>query len=142
MHASTAINLPLDDLDPAGFLKDRNGNAGDPLYVICRSGARAVRACREFQKAGFENVVNVSGGTEAWAVADLPVVRGRKAVSLERQVRIAAGSMVLGGVLLSAFAHPNWIWLSGFVGAGLVFAGITDTCGMGMLLAQMPWNRR
>jgi len=62
-------------------------------------------------------------------------------MSLERQVRIAAGSLVLTGVLLSRFVHPYWIGLSGFVGAGLIFAGITDSCAMGMLIAKMPWNR-
>lgn len=142
VHATTAHNLPLDALQPAKFMAGRNGSVDEPLYVICRSGSRGERACREFVKAGYDNVVNVAGGTEAWAAADLPVVRGRKAMSLERQVRIAAGTLVLGGVLLSVFSHPNWIWLSGFVGAGLIFAGITDTCGMGMMLARMPWNRR
>jgi hypothetical protein len=86
-------------------------------------------------------VVNVEGGTQAWAQAALPVVRGKKAISLERQVRIAAGSLVLIGSLLSYFAHPYWIALPAFVGAGLLFSGITDTCGMGMLLARMPWNQ-
>jgi hypothetical protein len=63
-------------------------------------------------------------------------------MSLERQVRIAAGSLVLLGVALGAFVS-QWLYgLSAFVGAGLVFAGLTDTCGMGMLLARMPWNRR
>ena len=70
----------------------------------------------------------------------LPVARGKKAISLERQVRIAAGSLVLLGAALS-FVHPAFIGVSAFVGAGLVFAGITDTCGMGMILARMPWNR-
>jgi hypothetical protein len=64
-----------------------------------------------------------------------------KAMSLERQVRIAAGSLVLTGAVLSQVVHPWLIGLSGFVGAGLIFAGITDTCGMGMLLARMPWNK-
>ena len=72
--------------------------------------------------------------------AGLPVVRGKKAISLERQVRIAAGSLVLLGAVLY-FVHPAFIGLSAFVGAGLVFAGITDTCGMGMILARMPWNQ-
>ena len=73
--------------------------------------------------------------------AGLPVVRGKKAISLERQVRIAAGSLVLLGVLLGWLVHPAFIGLSAFVGAGLVFAGVTDTCGMGMMLARMPWNQ-
>jgi hypothetical protein len=71
----------------------------------------------------------------------LTVVRGKKAISLERQVRIAAGLLVLVGAALGAFIHPAWIGLAAFVGAGLVFAGVTDTCGMGLLLARMPWNR-
>lgn len=63
-------------------------------------------------------------------------------MSLERQVRIAAGSLVLTGAVLALIFNPAWIALSGFVGAGLIFAGITDTCGMGMLIARMPWNTR
>ena len=71
----------------------------------------------------------------------LPVVRGKKAISLERQVRIAAGLLVLLGAVLGWLVHPAFVGLSAFVGAGLVFAGVTDTCGMGMLLARMPWNQ-
>jgi predicted branched-subunit amino acid permease len=62
-------------------------------------------------------------------------------ISLERQVRVAAGFLVLSGALLSQFVNPAFIWLSGFVGAGLIFAGATDWCGMGMLIARMPWNQ-
>jgi hypothetical protein len=69
------------------------------------------------------------------------VVRGKKAISLERQVRIAAGSLTFLGAALGAFVHPAFIGLSAFVGAGLIFAGVTDTCGMGMILARMPWNQ-
>ena len=78
---------------------------------------------------------------EACAQAGLPLVRGKQVISLERQVRIAAGSLVLTGVILGWFVHPIFFGLSAFVGAGLVFAGVTDTCGMGLLLARMPWNR-
>ena len=66
---------------------------------------------------------------------------GRKSIWLERQVRIAAGSLVVLGALLGWLVHPAFVGLSAFVGAGLVFAGVTDTCGMGMVLARMPWNR-
>ena len=83
----------------------------------------------------------MEGGTLACVEAGLPVVRGRKAISLERQVRIAAGLLVLLGALLGWLVHPAFVGLSAFVGAGLVFAGVTDTCGMGLLLARMPWNR-
>ncbi len=141
VHLDFARNFPLDQLDPAAVMRTRADAAHQPLYVICRSGSRGQMACEKFQKAGFSNVVNVEGGTLACADAGLTVVRGKKAISLERQVRIAAGSLVLLGALLGWLVHPAFIGLSAFVGAGLVFAGITDTCGMGMLLARMPWNQ-
>ena len=140
VHIEIARNVPLDRLDPVALMQARNGLANEPLYVVCRSGSRGQQACEKFLKAGFTNVVNIEGGTMACVEAGLPVVRGKKAISLERQVRIAAGSLVLLGVGLS-FVHPAFIGLSAFVGAGLVFAGITDTCGMGMILARMPWNQ-
>ncbi len=141
VHAAAARNVPLDRLDPGAVAQARNGSKGEPLYLICRSGSRGRQACEKFLAAGFTNVVNVEGGTLACVEAGLPVVRGKKAISLERQVRIAAGSLVLLGVLLGWLVHPALFGLSAFIGAGLVFAGITDTCGMGMMLARMPWNQ-
>lgn len=141
VHAPLARNVPLDSLDPNAFMASRNGSAQEPLYVLCRSGARAKKACEQFLAAGHDQVVHVEGGTAAWEQAGLPVIRGKKAMSLERQVRIAAGLLVLLGAVLSVVVHPYAIGLSAFVGAGLVFAGLTDTCGMGMLLARMPWNQ-
>jgi rhodanese-related sulfurtransferase len=141
VHVENARNVPLDCLDPAVVIQGRNGGQDEPLYVICRSGSRGRQACEKFLAAGFTKAVNVEGGTLACVEAGLPVVRGKKAVSLERQVRMAAGSLVLLGVLLGWLAHPAFLGLSAFVGAGLAFAGITDTCGMGMLLARMPWNQ-
>lgn len=141
LHVAKANNVPLDQLDPAAVMQARNGSKDAPLYLICRSGSRGRQACEKFLAAGFTNVVNVEGGTLACVEFGLPVVRGPKTISLERQVRIAAGSLVLIGALLGGFIHPAFIGLSAFIGAGLVFAGITDTCGMGLMLARMPWNR-
>jgi len=141
VHVEIARNVPLDQLDAASLMQARNGTASEPLYLICRSGSRGHQACEKFLKAGFSNVLNIEGGTLACVEAGLPVVRGKKAVSLERQVRIAAGSLVVLGAILGWFIHPALIGLSAFVGAGLLFAGITDTCGMGMILARMPWNQ-
>ena len=94
-------------------------------------------------KAGLDSGVVVEGGTLAWIDARLPVTRGQsKVISLERQVRIAAGSLVCIGVLLGWFVHRGFFGLSAFVGAGLVFAGVTDFCGMGLLLLKLPWNRK
>ena len=140
LHAEAARNVPLSDLDPAALMAARAQSDGQPLYVICRTGGRGQQASEKFRAAGFANVVNVEGGTRAWAECGLPVVRGPKAVSLERQVRIAAGLLVLTGVALGASVHPAFLGLAGFVGAGLTFSGLTDTCGMGLVLARMPWN--
>ena len=142
LHAEAARNVPLSGLDPAALMAARGqgeGN-GQPLYVICRTGGRGQQASEKFRAAGFPGVVNVEGGTQAWAECGLPVVRGPKAVSLERQVRIAAGLLVLTGTALGAFVHPAFLGVAGFVGAGLTFSGLTDTCGMGLVLARMPWN--
>jgi hypothetical protein len=133
--------VPLDSLDPDAIMRGRSGSAGDPLYTICRSGGRGRQAADKLLAAGYASVVNVEGGTLAWERAGLPVVRGKKAMSLERQVRIAAGLLVVLGTLLGALVHPAFLGLPAFVGAGLIVAGFTDTCGLGMLLARMPWNR-
>jgi len=141
VRVATARNVPLDSLDPRAVMNACNNGAHDHLYVICRSGSRSARACEQFTKAGYTSVVSVEGGTQAWDEAGLPVVRGQKTISLERQVRIAAGFFVLLGAGLGYFVSPYFIGLSAFVGAGLMFAGITDTCGMAMVLAKMPWNQ-
>lgn len=136
LHVRGARNVPLDRLDPAQF-----AGRGTPLYVICQKGGRGAKACEQLAAARITDLMNVEGGTLACEAAGLPVVRGKKAISLERQVRIAAGSLVVVGTALGAFVHPYWLGLAGFVGAGLVFSGVTDTCGMAMILARMPWNQ-
>jgi len=138
VHVTEAQNIPLDELNPRTlqFQKDK------PVYLLCRSGQRATKAAEKLAGEGFAQPVVVEGGTLAWIEANLPVTRGAcKVISLERQVRIAAGALVLTGVLLGWFVHPGFYSLCAFIGAGLVFAGITDYCGMGLLLAKMPWNK-
>ena len=142
IHAEGARLIPLDRLDPKEVLAARGGATDAPLYLICKSGSRAAKACEKFAAAGYGNVFSIDGGTAAWEKAGLPVTRGRKMISLERQVRIAAGLLVLLGVLLGWLLQPLFFLLSAFVGGGLVFAGVTDWCGMGLLLARMPWNQR
>jgi rhodanese-related sulfurtransferase len=136
VHVAQARNKPLGELRPGDW-------PGQPVYLLCQSGGRARKAADLFASAGQDRGIVVEGGTEAWIGAGLPVVRGTvKTISLERQVRIAAGALVLTGVLLGVFVHPWFIGLSAFVGAGLVFAGISGWCGMRMLLAKLPWNNR
>ena len=142
VHAQNAKNFPLDSLSPADVVRQRVGSADQPIYVICKSGGRSMKACEQFVGQGIDNVVNVTGGTDAWVANGLPVNQSdRNVMSLDRQVRIAAGSLVVVGTALGAFVHPAWIGLATFVGAGLVFAGLTDTCGMATILAKMPWNQ-
>lgn len=142
VHAAGARLLPLDQLSDAAVAQAIAAAGDKPIYVICKSGGRAAKAAEMFQAAGCNAVFSVDGGTSAWEQAGLPVVRGsRKTISIERQVRIAAGALVLVGVALGWFVHPALFGLSAFVGAGLVFAGVTDWCGMGLLMAKMPWNR-
>ena len=141
IHVKFAKNIPLDRLDVQNLIATRKDSQDQPIYVICKSGSRGQMACQKFDSAGFSDVYNITGGTTACTDAGLNVVRGKKVMSLERQVRIAAGAFVLIGSVLAFTVSPNWIALPGFVGAGLIFAGITDTCGMGMILARMPWNQ-
>ena len=143
VHVAQAVNLPLDKFDPGRLLDSGKLKLGKPAYLLCRSGQRAAKAAARLIADGFNDAVVVEGGTLGWIDAGLPVERGKaKVISLERQVRIVAGSIVLTGVLLAHFVNPAFIWLSGFVGAGLIFAGVTDWCGMGLLLARAPWNQK
>ena len=142
MHIDGSVLHPLTELDPAQVRKILGG--ASECVVVCASGQRATRAAERLQKelGGGVKLSVLDGGVKAWDAAGMPLIRGKGVISLERQVRIAAGSFVLAGVVLGFLVNPAWFALSGFVGAGLVFAGVTDTCGMGMLLARMPWNNR
>ena len=127
----------MESLDAEGLPFEKD----DTLHLICQSGGRSAMACQKLEAVGYEAVVNVEGGTAAWQAAGLPLVEGNKAMSLERQVRVAAGSLIVIGAAIGYFVHPGGYGLSAFVGAGLVFAGLTDTCAMGMMIAKMPWNQ-
>ncbi len=136
-------NLPLDELDPAQLAEDARSRPDQPVYLLCRSGQRATRAAGKLAAAGYTQIFVLEGGLLAWIAAGLPVARGSaRVISLERQVRIVAGALVFTGVALGWFVHRGFFGLAAFVGAGLVFAGISDFCGMGLLLARMPWNKR
>jgi rhodanese-related sulfurtransferase len=133
-----AKSLPLGELEKRLSELDRIR----PVYVMCRTGRRSSEAQKKLKALGFSHVTNVAGGFEAWKKEGLPTERDRNAPwSLERQVRLTAGLLVLIGVLLSVLVSPYFVWLVGFVGAGLVFAAVTDICAMGILLAKMPWNK-
>ena len=142
-HVEGSINIPLDQLSPSYFLKNKELFRDGNFYLFCQKGQRAQRAAAIFEKEGLNGAVVVEGGVSAWIEAGFKVKKGKSnIISLERQVRMAAGSLVLLGVILSYLVHPAFIWLSAFVGAGLINAGVTDWCGMGLLLARLPWNTK
>ncbi len=141
VHATLARNVPLDQLDPCHLMKQRTGSVDEPLYVICKSGGRGAKAQQKFIESGFSNVINVEGGTDSWVAAGLPVVRGKKTMSLERQVRLVVGMFcAIGGIGSLVTGNVLWSIIPAFMGSGLVFAALTDSCMLGMLLAKMPWN--
>lgn len=140
-HVPFAVNHPLPDLDAKALCGEAE-NAGKRLVFICKSGARGRAACEKAVAQGIAEACNVEGGTGAWIEAGLPVIRGARSFSVERQTRIVIGLMVLLGVSLGAFLHPYFLGISAFFGAGLVYAGLSDSCMLGLLIAAMPWNRR
>lgn len=132
-----AINVPLDrigDLPCDGY----------PVIFHCKSGMRtAANAAQLGGVAGGVPAYILEGGIEAWRQVGQPVVADRsQPLEIMRQVQIAAGALVLTGVLLGMFVAPGFFGLSAFMGAGLMFAGVTGWCGMANLLRVMPWNRR
>ncbi len=132
-----AVNLPLDRI---GELP----RDGRPVVFHCKSGMRtAANAARLDTAAGGVPAHILGGGIDAWRQAGQPTLTDRsQPLEIMRQVQIAAGSLVLSGVLLGLFAAPGFFGLSAFVGAGLMLAGATGWCGMAKLLRAMPWNRR
>jgi rhodanese-related sulfurtransferase len=131
-----ARNLPVESLTTL---------EGDNRIAIfhCRSGQRTAAHAAKLAEAASCEAYIVEGGIEAWKKAGLPVARDRsQPIELQRQVMIAAGSLVLLGLLLGRFVAPELYALPALVGAGLTFAGITGWCGMAKLLALMPWNRQ
>ena len=138
-HIPGAYNVPLDTL--AEHASEIRLTDNVPVVLVCRSGQRAGRAEEALRTAGMRNLHVLAGGTSAWIAAGLHVTRGRARMSLERQVRIAAGALAATGGFLALFVNPLFAALPAFVGSGLVFAGVTDTCAMGMLLARLPYNR-
>ncbi len=135
-HIAGSLNVPLSRLAQADLPRG-------PLVLVCQSGNRSAKGLAQLLQQGHPHpVADLLGGVPAWQQAGFPVRKLKGApLPLMRQVQIVAGSLVLLGVILSQAVAPGWIWLSGFVGAGLTFAGVSGFCGMARLLAVMPWNR-
>ncbi|KOP23011.1 hypothetical protein AMR41_28435 [Hapalosiphon sp. MRB220] len=138
-HIPGATLVSLSKFDPHKVPQDEETQ----LVLYCRSGNRSTMAAQKLFDAGFTKVTHLDGGIGAWKQAGYPTKINKNApISLMRQVQIVAGSLVLIGTLLGAFVSPWFLLLSGFVGVGLMFSGITDTCLLEMLLAKMPLNQR
>jgi rhodanese-related sulfurtransferase len=138
-HIDGAYNVPLDTLAEHGA-EIRAGVAA-PVVLVCRSGQRSRKAEEALTAAGMTSLYVLDGGMSAWVAANLPVRRGAHRMSLERQVRIAAGALAATGGFLALLVNPLFAAIPAFVGSGLVFAGLTDTCAMGMVIAKLPYNR-
>ena len=138
LHATEAQNIPLDLLEQTKL--HEIAPAGRALF-ICQGGNRSKKACEQLSALPNFEAYSVIGGTAAWSAAGLPTIKGHGVISLERQVRIVAGLLVLLGTILGLTVHRYFLGVPLFVGAGLIFAGVTDFCGMAMMLARLPWNR-
>ncbi|MCC6404688.1 MAG: rhodanese-like domain-containing protein [Fimbriimonadaceae bacterium] len=135
-HIPGSVNIPLEEVQSR--LADLNDR---PLVLVCKSGVRAAIA-REHLSEHAPDASLLEGGFDEWRAQGLPVVQTTSSCwSLDRQVRLGAGILVLLGSGLGFSVHPGWFGLTGLVGLGLTFAGATDICGMAVLLAKMPWNR-
>ncbi len=139
VHIPGSYNVPLDTLGE--HAREIRTNLMDPVILVCQSGQRAQKADRTLAAAGMTNLHILDGGMNAWLGTGFDVVRGKSKISLERQVRIVAGALAATGGFLAAFVDPAFGFISAFIGSGLVFAGVTNTCGMAMLLARLPYNR-
>lgn len=138
------LHIPLHELTPERLQAEiaRSGKNGAAVYLLCQAGRRAEMAADQLRGKIDAELVIIEGGMNAVSQARIPLAsNGRKVIPLERQVRIAAGLLVLTGAVLGTWLNPAFYGLSAFVGAGLVFAGVTDICPMGMLIAKAPWNR-
>ena len=136
-HVPGAINIPMEQIEAR--LGDLRPDC--PIVLICQSGVRA-RLTAALLETRRTDVTVLDGGTSAWVKAGFPVVvSAATRWALERQVRLVAGLLVLIGAVLALTVNPLWLYLSGFVGLGLVFAGLTNICAMASLLCKMPWNR-
>ncbi|BFM15875.1 rhodanese-like domain-containing protein [Maricurvus nonylphenolicus] len=142
-HVPGSVNLPLGDCSPAGLNKllAELGLQATKVCLICKTGQRSQMAAKQLQLWSEGELCLMDGGVDTIGI-ELNKTAQKNVIPLERQVLVAAGSLVLLGVVLGAVVNPGFYGLSAFVGAGLMVAGLTGFCGMGLLLARMPWNKR
>jgi rhodanese-related sulfurtransferase len=145
-------HMPLDELKPTDFMMRHGLGKDSGVYILCRSGKRATQAAEKFVAEGYRNIHVIEGGIIACedcgqkveghaANMNASPAQAKGPVSLERQVRIVAGAFAATGALLALLVNPVFSIIPLFVGGGLMFAGITDRCGMALVLTKAPWNK-
>ena len=137
-HIPGSYNVPLDTLRE--HREELRRHLDEDVVLVCRSGNRAAQAEQSLAEVGLPGLRVLDGGIVGWESSGAPLARGNQTWELERQVRLVAGSIVAASVL-GSLVVPGLQWVAAGVGGGLVFAALTDTCAMGMLLAKLPWNR-
>ncbi|AQT58998.1 rhodanese-like domain-containing protein [Cellvibrio sp. PSBB023] len=138
------LHIPLHDLTPERLQAEieKSGKNGAQVYLLCQGGKRAEMAADQLKGKFNAELVIIEGGMNAVKQSNIPLAeQGKNVIPLERQIRIVAGMLVITGAALGTWVNPAFYGLSAFVGAGLVFAGVTDICAMGMLIAKAPWNK-
>jgi glyoxylase-like metal-dependent hydrolase (beta-lactamase superfamily II)/rhodanese-related sulfurtransferase len=139
VHIENSLNIPIDMISAK---INELSQSGQKYLVLCHSGNRAAMAADMLIQSGIHPVKVMDGGLVRWQKAKLPVIKGQGGMSLERQVRLIAGSLVLVGIMMAWLLNWAFIFISVFVGSGLVFAGLTDSCLMGVLLMKLPYNKK
>lgn len=138
-HLNGAINVPLDELETQ--LDTLSGY--NLVYIYCRTGSRSYSACERLAERGFAGVINLHGGVVAWKEQNHSIHTNTNiSLSIDRQVKLIAGSLILTSLLLASVIHPAFLGLALFVGSGLTFAGSSGICFLAILLARMPWNHQ
>ncbi len=137
-HICGSVNIPLDVL--SGAAARIRSQVAAPVVLVCQEGPRAVRARHHLNAAGLADAKILEGGMRRWDDSKRPVERGVQRWSLERQVRLVAGGLVLAGIAASV-VKPKARFLSGAIGGGLTFSALTNTCAMGNALSRLPYNR-
>jgi rhodanese-related sulfurtransferase len=137
-HIAESHHAPLTRFDEEASKLQKNKT----YLILCQSGNRACKAANTLHEMGFDHFQVIEGGLAAWKAQGHDTVKGTSQTwSLERQVRLTAGFLVFTGIVLGSLVHPYFYGLSGFIAVGLMFSAVTNTCGMGMMLAKMPWNQ-
>ncbi len=138
-RVNEAKHLPLGEV---GKLH-KELDTSEKVFVMCQTGRRSAEAQGILKAVGFNDVVNVRGGIKAWKEAGFGTEKDADAPwEIERQVRLVAGSLVLFGVVFGLILHWSFLLISAFIGAGLMFSALTNSCTMGMILMKMPWNQK